>query len=154
MNNTIESTDKRVGNAFGFTLIELMITVAIVGIIASIALPSYLEQVRTAKRSEATNAAVECAGILERRFTLRREYASDDCDALSVTLDDYQIAVTHPGGNDCESNGRKVCFLITVTPRAGSSQSNDAVCTAFTLNETGGRDSIGTGSSAGKCWRS
>jgi len=51
----------------GFTLIELMVTVAIVAIIASVAYPSYQEQVYKTKRATAAKSVLECAAILERR---------------------------------------------------------------------------------------
>lgn len=50
----------------GFTLIELMIAVAIIGILASIAVPSYLEHVRKGKRSEAQGALVSLANAMEQ----------------------------------------------------------------------------------------
>ena len=53
----------------GFTLVELMITVAIIGIIASIALPSYLEQVRKTRRTNAQSDLVELASFMERYYT-------------------------------------------------------------------------------------
>ncbi len=133
----------------GFTLIEVMIVVAIIGILAAVAYPSFIDQVRKAKRSEATASALECAAILERRYTMRNEYESDDCDSLSNTLDDYVIVVTHP--NACQSNGRNTCFLITVTPRLASSQASDT-CTSFTLSDRGIKGATGGG--ADQCWRS
>lgn len=58
----------------GFTLIELMITVAIVGILASIALPSYQESVRKSRRSDAEGALTNMANAMERYFTTSNTY--------------------------------------------------------------------------------
>jgi type IV pilus assembly protein PilE len=61
----------------GFTLIELMITVAIVGILAGIAYPSYVNQVKKSRRSDATVALLGLANAMERRYTETNSY----CDA-------------------------------------------------------------------------
>ena len=61
----------------GFTLIELMIVVAIVGILAAIAFPSYTEQVRKTRRADATGALLGLAGVLERKYTENGNY----CDS-------------------------------------------------------------------------
>ncbi|MGH9960023.1 MAG: type IV pilin protein, partial [Pyrinomonadaceae bacterium] len=58
----------------GFTLIELMITVAVVAILASIALPSYLEQVRKSKRAEGKSALLRAAQNMERYYTSNNTY--------------------------------------------------------------------------------
>ncbi|MFI3186333.1 MAG: prepilin-type N-terminal cleavage/methylation domain-containing protein, partial [Methylococcaceae bacterium] len=53
----------------GFTLIELMVTVAIVGILAAIAYPSYQDSVRKSRRADASGALLGLANAMERHFT-------------------------------------------------------------------------------------
>jgi len=60
----------------GFTLLELLITVVIVGILAAIALPSYQKQIQKTRRSDAKSALVGAAGQMERFFTERGTYAT------------------------------------------------------------------------------
>ena len=60
--------------AAGFTLIELMIVVAVVAILAAIAVPSYQEQVRKSRRAQAKADLVEYAQMAERFFTVNNTY--------------------------------------------------------------------------------
>lgn len=70
--NMIESSHR------GFTLIELMIVVAIIGILAAIAYPSYTEYVERAKRKDAVAVMLESVQFVERYFTERRTYVGVD----------------------------------------------------------------------------
>jgi len=65
----------------GFTLIELLIVIAIVGILAAIAIPSYLEYVRRADRADAKAVLLEDAQFLERNFTVANAYNTDSAGA-------------------------------------------------------------------------
>lgn len=59
----------------GFTLIELMIVVAVVGILAAIAYPSYTEYVRKARRSDGKSAALDISQVMEKYFTENTSYS-------------------------------------------------------------------------------
>lgn len=137
--------------SIGFSLIELVIVVAIVAILASVAYPSYVEQIRKSKRSEAMQAALECAGIQERRYTINNDYDDTACDSLGGPLTDYQISVSHPG---CQSsNDNDFCFVITVTAIIAEGQFNDTSCRTFTLDDKGNRQSFDAGGGTSSCWR-
>jgi len=112
----------------GFTLIELMIAVAILGIIAAIAYPSYLDQVRKSKRSDARSALMQAANRQERFYTTQYEYATT-LDALGMPAETENEAYTL-----AVDNGDADGFEITAT--AQGDQVNDD-CTSLTINEIG-----------------
>ena len=124
----------------GFTLIELMITVAIIAIIAAIAYPSYLEQVRETRRTNAQADLLELSSYMERYYTERFSYAGA---ALPFNTSPKQGGTAfynlsfqaNPGANS---------YIIQAVPTGA--QSNDR-CGTMTINEVGQRNAGGA-----NCW--
>lgn len=122
----------------GFTLIELIITVAIVAVLAAVALPSYTQYITQANRADAKDKITEVAYELERYNTRNRRY-TDDMTQLGYAADPvqsdegyYQVDV-----QDCDGgaiNAADNCALITATPIAGGPQSGDG---SLSLNTQG-----------------
>lgn len=131
----------------GFTLIEVLIAVAIVGILAGIAVPIYTQYIVDARRTDAISFLSEVAGEQVRYFSSNNEYA-DSMDELGYDADGvspeghYTVTVSNPDGGSS--------FLLTATPVASGRQANDAECTAFTITHTGAKNSTGSGEN---CWK-
>lgn len=134
----------------GFTLIELMIVVAIIGIIAGIAYPSYMESVRKSNRADAKAALNDVSQRLQRCYTAYSSYVNVNC-AVGTTLTTGGGSIPS-GENMYAVTGALTAttFTLTATPVGGGVQAGDAKCTTLTLNQAGVRNA--TGSDAGNCW--
>ncbi len=77
MRNEGRASERRRSGARGFTLIELMITVMIIGILSAIAIPQYQQYVTKARRAEAKAGLARVQGALERYFTVNNTYTLD-----------------------------------------------------------------------------
>ncbi|MCQ4318304.1 prepilin-type N-terminal cleavage/methylation domain-containing protein [Stutzerimonas zhaodongensis] len=136
----------------GFTLIELMIVVAIIGIIAAIAYPSYQEYVRSAKRADAQSALMELSHFMERHYTANGRYdkngegnatslpfAQAPRDGSSKTYD-----IDFADGSPDAST-----YLLVATPTG--SMANDK-CGMLTLSNTGAKGQK-AGMTLAECWK-
>ncbi|WP_345740388.1 type IV pilin protein [Halomonas getboli] len=126
----------------GFTLIELMITVAIIAILAAIAYPSYTRYVEKARRTDGMSALTNTAGQLERCYTVGSDYTADNCPSGSFDSEEgfYSVTITASAAS----------FTLKASPQ--SKQSDDD-CGVFTLNQQGERgNEKSDGTSIDECW--
>lgn len=131
----------------GFTLIELMITVAIVAILAAVVVPAYQGSVRKSRRTDAKMALTNDAQLMERYLTETGSYKGPTSGSktnpassqtlFSTTSENSYYAITL-------SNLSDTTFTITATPQGG--QAADS-CGTYTINEQGTRTPTTSG-----CW--
>ena len=146
----------------GFTLVELMIVMAIIAVIAAIAIPSYQDSVRKSRRADAKNKLLEVAKEEERWFYQKNVYADGAvwttarpdgwgvANPIKSSEGWYDITVdTTAATTGCSLDN--ICYVLTATPVSGSPQAADAKCATLILNQTGAQSATGTEPTA--CWR-
>lgn len=131
----------------GVTLIELMVVVVIVGILASIAFPSYRNHVLRSARAEAKAALLNAATRQEQFFLDNKTYANS-LDALSVSSTTENGAYSLSIDVATAACPLARCYSMTATPQGA--QAKDTICAALTLNSSGTKNA--TGSTPNACW--
>ena len=122
---------KRSDNVSGMTLIELLIVVAIVGILAAIAGPAWNDQVIKSRRADARNTLL-AAQIEQEQYRANNLTYATSMSAMgmgsfdSTSRDYYRLEVVSADATS---------FLITATPNGN--QANDSTCNAFAVRQTG-----------------
>jgi type IV pilus assembly protein PilE len=129
-------------NKLGFTLVELMITVAVIGILAAIAIPNYQQYVLRGNRSDAKAILMETAQFMERYYTTNNTY-------VGATV----LSAVSPKGASATSKKYDITFSagptatsFTLQAATTGSQDNDS-CGDLTISNTGAQ----TPTTAG-CW--
>tara|TARA_R110002072_G_scaffold154_1_gene949 strand:+ start:1697 stop:2134 length:438 start_codon:yes stop_codon:yes gene_type:complete len=139
----------------GFTLVELMVVVAIIGILTAIVMPSYNENVRRTKRADAASALVQLSQAMERYFSANYTYLGAAAAGVNIgapastTFTSTQSPLTGAAAyNLTISAATATSYTLSATPTGG--HVGDA-CGIMTLTNTNAK---GDGGAAGeRCWR-
>ena len=132
----------------GFTLIELMIVVAVIAILARIAMGSYQNSITKSRRSAAEACLLEEAQYVERYYTTKLTYvgvgtAWPTFQCASDISTHYQFAVTQDAAKPRE-------YSLTATPQ-NSQATRDTKCAKLTVDQMGRKTISGTGTLS-DCW--
>ncbi|TDK68733.1 type IV pilin protein [Sapientia aquatica] len=143
----------------GFTLIELMIVIVIIGVLAAIAIPAYNSSIQKSRRTDAKNGLLDLATREEKFYSQTNTYSSAMSDLYpgqtgsSLTVQTSGTAyytlsvptVTAASG----ASATAAYFQATAVPISGGAQANDA-CGTFTIDSNGVTSN--TGNTATNCW--
>lgn len=136
----------------GFTLVEIMVTVAIVAIIAAVALPSFTDSIRKGRRSEAFAALAALQQAQERRRGNNPTYTTSLLDLNITAPSRYTLAIAALPAPASLAQG----YVAAATGQG--SQAEDGACKVLAVRLDGGNISYGSGAAAadwtdpGRCW--
>ena len=134
----------------GFTLIEIMLVVAILAMLSLIAIPGYQESVRKSRRADAMRNLMEL-GTRQEKFYAKNSTYTTTIDASSglnlgrTTDNDGYYNLTAAA---CTDKTIATCYVVTATPTG--SQADDTSCAVLALDSLGERTASGT--LGGDCW--
>ena len=130
----------------GFSLVEIIVALAILSILTGLAVPAYTDYVRRNRRSDAINTLLRLQLAQERWRASNITYATNIAsisDGASSDQKNYTIAID--GANN-------VSYTMTATPAAGSPQTADTKCQTFTINESGPVIRLAMAAQDKECW--
>lgn len=121
----------------GFSLVELIVVVAIVGILASIAIPSYNNYTLRSRRTEGKMTLLKAQAVFEQFYTQNNTYVGAPPTVSLPSTTYYSYATSNVSANG-----------YTITATATGTQANDTSCTSFSIDNLGNQKSTPNSGSA------
>jgi type IV pilus assembly protein PilE len=165
----------------GFTLVELLVVILVAAILVSIAVPSYQNQVRKSRRTDAKTAVLDLAAREEKYLSLNNTYTpvsgalgyassttTSYISGLTVGSGYYQIYVCVAAGSGttapstpciaASGSATGTTYVVAAIPVAGTSQAADSLCQYFAVDNTGTQFATSSNSGSGTdttstCWQ-
>ena len=133
------------GDQAGVTLIELMVVVAVVGILSAIAFPSYRKYVQQTNRTDAVRSLTLNAQMLQRCYSQYFAFNNANCPALPVLSANGNYTLAAP---------TLTATTYTLTAVPVGVQANDTTCASFSLDQTGAQTALDSGNNPQNlvCW--
>ena len=135
----------------GFTLIEVMITVAIMGILVSVALPSYNAQVVRTRRATASACLMELAQYMERVYTSNLRYDTNNGAATDLPATPCRSELTGTYSFGFSGTAQARSFTLAATPQ-GNQATRDTGCGVLSINQASIK-SVSGAKPVKDCWR-
>lgn len=150
----------------GFSLIELMIVLVVIGVLTSVALPAYNSYVARARRADARTQLLQVAQFMQRFYAANDRFDQDRAGTSVVsvmpanlktspadsTTPFYQLNGTITSAGSISVTVSTTAYTLTMAPISGRVMANDG-CGAFRINSMGVRTVTGTGKTRDECWR-
>lgn len=152
--NRTQLLSQSAGPAKGFSIVELMVVVVVMALLAAVAYPSYLDQVRKGRRTDAI-AALGSLQLAQERFRASAVVYADSPAAMG------RPAVSEGGHYDLSiQNATGASYTLVASARADSSQAKDSNCSRMAIVFSAGATQYHAGGSAGdlavdaarRCW--
>jgi type IV pilus assembly protein PilE len=150
----------RRGRQTGFSLVELVVVMMIAALLAAIAVPMYLNQVRESRRTDARSALLDLAGREERYYATNNAYTNSALNlgygnnAWPITVGSgyYQITVSVPAVAPDPNPPGAPSYSVTAVPI--STQVKDTTCASLTVDSGGQQTALDTSNNtqSSACW--
>ncbi|MDA7745766.1 type IV pilin protein [Psychromonas sp.] len=141
-------------NKLGFTLVELLITIMIIGILAGVAYPAYTQHVLKSKRSEAQSALLNLANKQEMFYLDQHQYAENLKTQLGMSTNPFITENGYYSITTSSASPARPTTGFTLTATAISSQVNDKDCAKLIITHELAKSALtASGGASTNCWK-